>query len=223
MSTEIFSNTATIAGINSSANAASSNSPNAGKAKQVGKEEFLTMLVAQLKAQDPLDPMKNEDFAVNLAQFSQLEQLMDINNKLGAESSSPDVSSLASYLGHEVLLDVSSTVVKNGDGGEISFELAGDAAAVSVALIDSEGNEVDSVELGAMESGSQAVTLNELKAPNGEYQVRVTATNADGTVYEPGAYASGVVSGFVPGAEPVLLVGGREVSPGDIREVRMIP
>ena len=44
-----------------------------------GKNEFLRLLVAQLKNQDPLNPVKNEEFVAQLATFSSLEQLMSIN------------------------------------------------------------------------------------------------------------------------------------------------
>jgi flagellar hook assembly protein FlgD len=56
-----------------------------GNFEKVGKDEFLQLLVAQLKNQDPLDPVKNEDFLAQLASFSSLEQLVSIKegiNKL---------------------------------------------------------------------------------------------------------------------------------------------
>ncbi len=42
---------------------------------ELGKEDFLQLLVTQLKNQDPLDPVKNEDFIAQLAQFNSLEQM----------------------------------------------------------------------------------------------------------------------------------------------------
>ncbi len=57
----------------------------AGTAETVTKDEFLQLLVAQLKNQDPLEPVKNEAFLAQLATFSSLEQLVDIKegiNKL---------------------------------------------------------------------------------------------------------------------------------------------
>ncbi len=47
--------------------------------QNVSKDEFLKLLVAQLQNQDPLNPLKNEDFVVQLATFSSLEQLISIN------------------------------------------------------------------------------------------------------------------------------------------------
>ena len=73
------------------------------KNDQVDKNEFITLLVTQLKNQDPLNPMENDEFAVKLAQFSQLEQLVGINEKLDKPTS--DFTSMAAYLGHEVTLN----------------------------------------------------------------------------------------------------------------------
>lgn len=58
-----------------------------GSDPNVSKDEFLQLLVAQLKNQDPMEPVKNEDFLAQLATFSSLEQLIAIKdgiNKLAA-------------------------------------------------------------------------------------------------------------------------------------------
>ena len=73
-----------------------------------------------------------------------------------------------------------------------------------------------------MNAGQQMGSLDDLKLRNGDYQVRVSAVRQDGLEFSPQVFAAGVVNGFVPGADPVLLLGGREVSPGDIKEVRAV-
>jgi flagellar basal-body rod modification protein FlgD len=49
---------------------------------QLGKEAFLKILVTQLKAQDPLEPMKDQQFIAQMAQFSSLEQLSNLNKTM---------------------------------------------------------------------------------------------------------------------------------------------
>src|SRR4051812_8055863 len=56
---------------------------NIGKKKnELGKDDFMKLMSAQLKYQDPINPMKNEEMAAQLAQFSALEQMMNVNNTL---------------------------------------------------------------------------------------------------------------------------------------------
>jgi flagellar basal-body rod modification protein FlgD len=56
--------------------------------KTVTQDDFLKLLIAQLQNQDPLQPMDNQQFAAQLATFNSLEQLIGINDKLGALKSS---------------------------------------------------------------------------------------------------------------------------------------
>ena len=67
----------------------SSGAPSLTKStKGMGQDEFLKMLVAQLKNQDPLNPMDGKDMAAQLAQFSTVEQLITMNKSLEAQAAS---------------------------------------------------------------------------------------------------------------------------------------
>ncbi|NGZ75502.1 flagellar hook capping FlgD N-terminal domain-containing protein [Saccharibacillus alkalitolerans] len=59
----------------------------------MGKEQFLTILIAQLKNQDPLAPMDNSQFTAQMAQFSSLEQLMNMSTQLTQMNSSMGTAS----------------------------------------------------------------------------------------------------------------------------------
>ncbi|MEZ4754873.1 MAG: flagellar hook capping FlgD N-terminal domain-containing protein [Bdellovibrionota bacterium] len=138
-------------------------SRNVDNKAEVNKDEFLQLLVVQLQNQDPLDPMKNEDFAVNLAQFTQVEQLIDINDKLGKQQDKgTDMSSLASYLGHEVALLSDTLDVEGGNGGSIKFNLDKAAANLTLDLLKSDGSIAKSVSLGSSTKAVICLTLTDL-------------------------------------------------------------
>lgn len=207
-------NTLNANGVNGTANAVK-------KKSEVGKDEFLQLLVTQLKNQDPLEPMKGEEFAVNLAQFSQLEQLIAINQKLTGSDDSAAVASLAGYLGKEITLVDNNIQFSNGDGGIIKFDLAQEASSVRVELLNSDGSVKDVIEIGELNAGRQAVALAGNTSENGTYAYRIMAKGRDGREFQVAGRVAGVVSGFVPGPEPKLLIGSREVDPSAIAEVSL--
>ncbi|MCO6429488.1 MAG: hypothetical protein J5J00_01410 [Deltaproteobacteria bacterium] len=189
----------------------------AKKNNEVGRDEFLQLLITQLKNQDPMEPVKNEEFAVNLAQFSQLEQLISINGKLGSESG--DLSSMAAYLGKEVTLGGDQVQFTKGDGGIVKFDLAEDASQVKIELLNADGSVKDVIEMGEMTAGKQSVALTSSADENGAYGFRIVATSTAGVEFQPQGRVAGIVTGFIPGPVPVLLVSGREIDPSEVTEV----
>jgi flagellar basal-body rod modification protein FlgD len=192
------------------------------KNEQIGKDEFLKLLVTQLKNQDPEAPMDSKEFAVQLAQFTQVEKLISIDDKLSAQNTAASLGSMAGYLGQQVVLNSSDVAVKSGQGGQLQIDLARNAGEVRVQFLNSQGAVVGEKQLGALEAGKRVVSLSDVGVPDGSYAVKVTATNAmGGGTFNPSAATAGIVSGFIPGATPTLLVGGREVGLAEIREVAL--
>lgn len=187
----------------------------------MGKTEFLNLLVTQLKNQDPMEPMKNDQFAVNLAQFSQLEQLIGINEKIGGESGT-EFGTLAAYLGHQVTLNTDVVNVKNHNGGLIKIDLPSDASAVKIDLLDPVTGAVkESFDIGALGAGKHTLSLENIATESGAYQVKVRGVGSAGGQFDAGVKAAAVVNGFVPGPTPKLLTDNGEIDPADVIEVAL--
>lgn len=216
--------TSALSGLDQSLLQASSSST--AKAKKAGDSqitgtEFLGLLVEQLKNQDPMNPMDNQQFAVQLSQFSSLEQLISINDKVGQKETADSFGSLASFLGQEVVTKAQTVTVNGRDVPAVSFNLPEDAAGVQIELLDSNGDVKATQTTEALATGRHSVSLSDIAAENGDYTIRVTANNVNGGTKVVDGFSSGIVSGFIPGATPKLIVNGREIETADIKEVHV--
>jgi flagellar basal-body rod modification protein FlgD len=191
---------------------------------KLDRTDFLNILVQQLKNQDPLEPMKNEEFAVNLAQFSQLEQLININNTLtgGGNIGGGDVSSLAGYLGHEVLLADNTLSFSGGSSDSLALKLPQDASGLilEVTKAGTKG-ETQRIPLSGLAKGGHNISLKDLGVADGDYTFAVKGVSSGGAEFPVDSSVVGTVSGFIPGPDPKLVVGDREVNPSSVKEVRL--
>lgn len=190
------------------------------KNESIGQTEFLDMLIAQLKNQDPLNPMDGQNFAAQLAQFSQLEQLMNINETL-SKSSGGEVSSMASFLGHEVVLKDSSAHIAGGKGPNLSINVPSGLQSARLDVIKAEGGVAQSLSLDLtdLKPGQQVFGLDGLKVPDGDYTFRLVGVNQTGVFKDIDYKITGTVEGFVMEPKPMLLVNGKEVSVDEVSEV----
>lgn len=187
----------------------------------VTQKEFLSLLVNQLQNQDPMDPMNSDEFAVQLAQFSQVEQLLSINQKLdklgGTDSSS--ITSMASFLGHQVVLGDGTAAIKGGKGPNILTTLPEGVQSARIDFLNEAGAVAHTMEITDAKAGKRVVELNNLTAQDGDYSIRVIAVNQSGAFQTIDSKVTGTVEGFVLEPEPKLIIDGAEVSMADIKEV----
>lgn len=189
------------------------------KDDQIGGTDFLKLLVTQLKNQDPESPQDPSQFAVQLSQFASTEQLVSINKKLDTLGGD-QLSSLSSYLGNQVVLDTDKVSVEAGDGGYLGVKLPSNADSLEISLLNPDGTVKETVTTGAATAGNQILDLSGLSTQFGDYDFKVVA-NIGSERLDLNAEVVGVVSGFVPGPNPELLIGNRHVGLGDIKEVRI--
>lgn len=197
----------------------------------IGKEAFLTMMVAQLKNQDPLSPLEGTDFTAQLAQFSGLEQQITMNDYLEeiltSLNQSSENSSVFDYIGKEIVSDGNPVTLEGGEvisGG--AFELE-EAATIHVTIYNESGQAVRYMSSGTemIEEGAYNVEWDGrdddgYKVLDGEYTYEVLALNSDGEY----TTVSTTVSGFVDGITNVygknyLIVDGRRIDPSSVASV----
>lgn len=196
ITSEYSTSTASTSSSSSSSTSSTSNS-------SVDKTQFLELLVAQIKNQDPLNPMDNQEFTAQMATFSSLEQLMSVNENLGmmlSASNSANSTQAVSLIGKEVTASGHNVHVENGNASNVSFNLPSDASAVTINIEDANGNVVRTIENGAMGSGAQAIVWDgkdDYGTPlaDGLYSYSVEATDTTGSSLDVTTYTTGVVTG----------------------------
>jgi len=195
--------------------------------KDLGKDDFLKLLVTQLKHQDPMNPMESQEFSAQLAQFSSLEQLFGMNKTL------MDIQKSLSANENENILDYIGKVVKTGDntlsvtGGaaDSSVYYLNDSANVNISIYDALGAEIRSISAGLKEAGEHSVGWDGRdndgnKVGDGVYSVRINAADQTGASVSSDVYHTGEVTGVTnQNNVPYLMVGKKLVSPDQIIEV----
>src|SRR3954470_16845990 len=150
-----------------------------GTNKAMGKEDFLKLLVAQLKNQDPLAPQDNTHFVAQLAQFSSLEQGMGVNDrldKLMLQNQGLANSNIISMVGQVATVKGSLiTTDGSGIGAPVAFSLGRASDQTVVQIQNASGKVVRTLDLGARPPGITKVTWD--------------GRNDDGTVQPAGTYA----------------------------------
>lgn len=157
----------------------------------LGKEDFLHLLTVQLRYQDPLNPMENTDFIAQMAQFSSLEQLQNMNQSLekglGSEADLQDAfrNNLATSLVGRTVEVPTVEVEYSGEGlSKIAYRLDDGAHKAELQILDARGQLVRSFQLdpsrkqGVVEWDGQSRA--DSKVPAGAYRVLVIAKDAGG-------------------------------------------
>ncbi len=195
------------------------------------KDDFLKLMIAQLKNQDPLNPLDGTDYASQLAEFSSLEQLTNLNSYMQQSidtnyllTQSINNTLMANLIGKEVKIDGESLSVVGQDNIDIGYNLPTQAKSVNIKIIDSNGTVVKTIE-GSVEAGNNKVSWdlydnNGTKVNNGDYTIEVEAYNMSGEEMTISSYKIGIIGGIRYTDEGTMLViDGAEYSISDIIEV----
>ena len=200
------------------------------KGDALGKADFLLLLVTQFKHQDPLNPMDDKEFVAQLAQFSSLEQLMNMNtsmDSLTAATKDQQMMNAANYIGKDVAAAGNSISKKDGTVGKFYWAVGSDMAKGAIFVYDSEWNQVYGEELGPR-SANTTYTFdwagrNFMGAlvPDGVYYIRLSCEDASGQVLLVDTRVTGRVEGVAAedGETYLRLDDGRVIALRNVKEI----
>ena len=196
---------------------------------ELDRDAFLMLLVTQFQYQDPLNPMEDKEFIAQLAQFSALEQSMQMNESITSlteEVARQTSINITNYIGKEVSARGYGISKSGSDVSVIQFAGAEEMASCSINILDASGTIVRTVNLGSQSSGIHDFVWDGKKtdgseAPDGTYTVALSGKNSDGEMVYIDTSVSGRVTGTSSynGEYYLSLTGGRTVLLSNVREV----
>lgn len=169
-----------------SSTSTSSTSAASGNSAADLQNSFLTLLVAQLKNQDPTNPMENNELTTQLAQINTVSGIEKLNTTLGSISGQIDnTQSLAAsaLIGHGVMIPGSTILAGNKTTTPFGVELVQAADKVTATVTDKSGAVVRTIDIGALSAGVHTFSWDGTladgsAAPDGSYNVSISASSS---------------------------------------------
>jgi len=200
--------------------------------QELGKDDFLQMLITQLRHQDPMEPMKDQDFIAQLAQFSSLEQMTNMNQNLTENlnwnyllSQTINNTMATSLLGRQVKALGNEAYLPSDAGATLHYKLGAYAETVTIDIFDGSGSKVATYTVDKVGEGDQFFewdgrTMHGENAQPGTYSFQVTAADSSGKDITVMPYTLGMVEGvqYIEG-QAYLIIDGTKISLGSVIEV----
>jgi Flagellar hook capping protein len=200
------------------------------------KNSFMLLLVTQLKYQDPLNPSDDKEFVAQMAQFSSLEQLMNLNTSmtsLTTATNNEQMINATSYIGKNVTISGNSigkvTDSTTNTTTITKFRYAPNDAVASgtITVRDSDNNVVYTETVGAKSSGTtyefdwNGKTSTGTTAPDGVYTVNLSLLSSKGEAVLSDQVVDAKVTGVINSNSTVYLGldGGQQMELSKVRQV----
>jgi len=191
------------------------------------QNRFLHLLVAQMKNQDPLNPLDNAQVTSQMAQLSTVQGIENMKasmEALAASLGTNQMSQAANLIGRGVLVP-GDTIRPSEVENVVGFELKTPADKVTLTISDASGAKVRTVNLGERKEGVNLVEWDGLRddgsvAPDAAYQFKIEAVSEGKTVAATALHL-GMVNSVSQSSEGVQLnlAGNESVSYADIRQI----
>jgi flagellar basal-body rod modification protein FlgD len=184
--------------------------------KALDKDDFMRIMITEMKHQDPTKPMDSDRMATQMAQVTSVEQLKNVSNaieKLADKNSATDRLAMSAMIGKSVTVDKGRFSHQKGSLSSVNFDLPEDAQKIKLSIQNEKGEEIASRELEPMKSGPNVYNWDGMNASNtqslsGTYMVRVEAENAKGSKIKVDPVSRETIIGVTfDGGETNFLVG----------------
>lgn len=150
---------------------------------ELGQEDFLDLMIAQLRNQDPMKPMENGDFLGQMAQFGTVSGIKDLQDSFASFSSSINSGQAlqaASLIGHRILADTDTGTLTPSGNMEGVISIPASTPSVKVKVYNDAGQIVRNVDLGSRISGDMTFSWdgtdnNGNVMPAGTYRITAEA------------------------------------------------
>lgn len=218
--------------VNGITNQSAATQQNNNKKSVLGKDDFLKLMISQLKNQDPLNPMDGTQYAAQLAQFTSLEQLTNLNANV---SKSIDTNYLltqsinntlaATLIGKEVKVDGNSFQNNGQESVTLGYSLPSGTASVAIKIYNEQGSLVRTIydvpkNLGTNKLSYDFSDNNGGKLPNGNYTFEAEALDMNGKKLTTNVFKQGLINSIRFNSNgAVLVVDGVEYPFSNVIEI----
>ncbi len=198
----------------------------------MGKEDFLKMLITQLRYQDPLNPMEGTEFSAQLAQFSTVEQLANIKELLQATmdgnyllATSINNTLAATVIGREIKAYGNQIYLPDEGAATVNFKLSAAAGEVTIEILNEDGAVVRTMRLEDLEQGEHQIEWDGSdddgnRLEKGRYTFRVSAGNDNDAAVDVTLFTRGIITGVRYSSNgAVLMLGDIEVPLSEVYEI----
>ena len=207
-------------------------SQTSGSVDDLGKDEFLQLMIAQMQNQDPLNPMEDADFIAQLAQFSSLEQMSNIATGID-ESNKWDFLQMqsinnvmaAGIIGKEVQANYDGVYFDGSNSPKISFTSNQYAEELQIVITNTNGDAVVTLNESGVDPGKHTYEWDGRdeagnQVASGQYTVQVVGTSAAGDTFHPSMKLIGLVEAVTyREGTAYFRVDGVEIPFGDVTTI----
>jgi flagellar basal-body rod modification protein FlgD len=206
---------------------ATSTSSSSTQNDSVDKDAFLKIFLAQMQNQDPLNPMDGTEFTSQLAQFSSLEQLYNVNTNLQSLQTSAGDSTryqAMDFCGKEITAKGDQLTLDEDGSAKGQFQLQSQAEC-TVQVTDCSGNVIRTIPLGVLAAGQRSFSWDGLdssgnKVASGTYSFSVNAVDGTGSSVLCDTMVTGKVTRVnLEGESPILYVGDIPINLSEVLDI----